>query len=103
MGKQYKDILLGTDYTPIVKDGDFAVGECLDQEVDIILKLSQGQWRSNPLLGPGLFRFVNGAIQAEDLIGVVQSHLSIDGKSGFLCMLGNNTVDCFHVLESPSH
>ncbi len=94
MGKQYKDILLDTDYTPIVKDGDFAVGECLDQEVDIILKLSQGQWRSNPLLGPGLFRFVNGAIQAEDLIGVVQLHLSIDGKRSSVTVAdGNMKID----------
>jgi len=88
MGKQWKDIQLGTDYTPIVKDGDFAVGECLDQEVDIILKLSQGQWRGAPLLGPGLFRFVNGPVQAEDIIGVVQLHLQMDGKRSTVTVEG---------------
>ena len=77
---KYRDILLDENFVPVTRDGDFVIGDSIDQEVDLIMAASRGQSRRNILLGPEMFRYMNGAIQAEDLEGHVKLHLAIDRK-----------------------
>jgi hypothetical protein len=74
-----KDIILNNDELAIV-NGDFMVGESFTQEVACILKLNQGELKSDPLLGPNLVRLVNSNIGQDELQTVIKFNLARDGK-----------------------
>lgn len=75
-----KDILLNADDDLIFQDGDFVIGESLTQEVGIILRLNQGDLKSDPLLGPNLIQLEKGVEDAEEFKERVKIHLKRDGK-----------------------
>ncbi|MBD3748504.1 MAG: hypothetical protein IE931_03315 [Sphingobacteriales bacterium] len=74
-----KDIVLNNDDVSVLS-GDFAIGESYTQEVASILKLNQGDLKSDPLLGPNLVRLINSNISQEELQTVIKVNLSRDGK-----------------------
>lgn len=75
-----KDILLDDQNDLLIKDGDFVVGESLTQEVSIILRLNQGELKSDPLLGANLIRLINSAVSEDQLQTIIKMHLQRDGK-----------------------
>lgn len=76
----YKGIQLDDDLDLVIKGGSFAVGEVLDQEVEIVLRLGQGQLKSDSLLGPNLVRLSKSNYKPQELISMVSLHLKRDGK-----------------------
>lgn len=76
-----KDILLDSNDDLTFKDGDFAVGESLTQEVGIILRLNQGDLKSDPLLGPNLIQLEKGVEDTNEFQERVKIHLKRDGKN----------------------
>jgi len=75
-----KDILLADDGDLQIANGDFVVGESLDQEVQMILEMAQGELKEDPLLGADLFRMVHSNATEGDLKQRVKLHLARDGK-----------------------
>lgn len=75
-----KDALLDANDDLLIENGDFVIGESLTQEVGIILRLNQGQLKSDPLLGPNLVRLINSKASTQDIQTMVKTHLARDGK-----------------------
>lgn len=76
-----KDILTGTDGELLIRNGDFAVGFSELDEVARILELSQGELKSDPILGPGLNRFMKGVkVSVTKIQQLIRKHLTRDGK-----------------------
>lgn len=75
-----KDILLDDADDLIISNGDFKIDESLTQEVGIILRLHQGELKSDPLLGPSLIRHVLSPLDEVAFKQKVQLHLARDGK-----------------------
>lgn len=58
---KYQDVNLTTeDGDLLVVDGDFSVYESDQRHIEHILVSEKGGWREWPVLGVGLFRFLNG-------------------------------------------
>ena len=74
-----QDILLENDDL-LIRNGDFVIGESITQEVCAILRLHQGELKSDPLLGPSLTRKVKGPLNEVAFKHKVQLHLKRDGK-----------------------
>lgn len=75
-----KDILLNDDGEVVIANGDFVIGESLDQEVQIILEMAQGELKEDPLMGADLFRLINSNATEGDLKQAVKIQLARDGK-----------------------
>jgi len=75
-----KDYLHTDENDLLTHNGDFAVGESLLQEVGIILRLNPGELKSDPVLGPGLIRFIHGN-DKEKARQMARLHLERDGKN----------------------
>lgn len=63
-----------------ITDGDFTIGESLSQDVGIILRLNQGDLKSDPVLGPNLMRLINSKVSQQELQTIIKLHLERDGK-----------------------
>lgn len=80
MANRYQDILLEDNTGDIaIKGGDLFVGDSLDQEVGLILRLNQGELKSDPLLGPNLTASLKGS-DTERIKRTIKLHLELDGK-----------------------
>lgn len=55
-----RDILISEDYDLSVEAGDFAAGDCLNQQVAMILLASPGDIRREPEAGVGLHGYILG-------------------------------------------
>lgn len=74
------DILIGSDMNPVLKDGDFKVGDAEGQHVNLILISSKGQWRMSPLIGADLATFSSAPdTQIKDLYKRIRLQLELDG------------------------
>lgn len=75
-----QDILLDEDNDMMINGGDLAVGDSDLQEVALLLGLSQGELKKDPVLGPGLTRKANAPMNMNKLQQLVRKHLERDGK-----------------------
>lgn len=75
------DIKLNENEDLTNANGDFVMGESLDQDVAIIIKLNQGDFKSDPILGAGLFRLINSNATAAEIKAKIKLHLERDGKN----------------------
>lgn len=55
-----RDILLDEDYDLLIDGGDFVIGDCLNQQVALLLLASPGDIRSAPENGVGLPEYLLG-------------------------------------------
>jgi len=74
-----KDILIKDDDLLIFK-GDFYVDESDAQQVELILKSKQGEWKEAPQVGADISRAQNGAID-RSLYRDIRVQLEADGFS----------------------
>ena len=75
------DILLDDDGDLAIVNGDFVIGESLDQEVAAILQLNKGDLKEFPVLGPNLVQLINSNTSAIELKQLIKTELKRDGKS----------------------
>lgn len=75
------DILLGENDDVQILNGDFVVGESLDQEVGLILRLNKGELKEDPIMGCDLIRLINSNITQPELKQIIKLQLARDGKS----------------------
>ncbi|QQV91587.1 oxidase [Winogradskyella phage Peternella_1] len=74
------DIVLDENDDITIVNGDFAIGESLTQEVGLILKANQGEWKSDPLIGANLIQLINSNVDDSKLKTRVKLQLQRDGK-----------------------
>jgi len=79
--KQELDIALNTAYDLSFSDGDFSTDNSLIQEVDLIVGMSQGELKEDPLLGPNLMQLINSRVNLVEFQSRVKLHLARDGKN----------------------
>jgi len=75
------DILLGENDDVQILNGDFVVGESLDQEVGLILRLNKGELKEDPIMGCDLIRLIKSNITQPELKQIIKLQLARDGKS----------------------
>lgn len=76
------DILLNiNDDDVTIANGDFAIGDSLDQEVGLILRMNKGELKEDPLLGTDLIRLINSNTSELEVKQLVKVQLARDGKS----------------------
>jgi len=55
------------------------VGNSIDQDAVIILKLQQGDLKEDPLLGPGLTKFIRGGVDKSQIDNRIRQHFTRGG------------------------
>lgn len=80
MTKSNTDILLDDDMDLKFENGDFAVGNAFWQDIQIIMSLTKGSLRSDPVLGPDLILLKNKAISKTEIIKRIKLNLQRDNK-----------------------
>ncbi|KAB8153428.1 hypothetical protein EZY14_009350 [Kordia sp. TARA_039_SRF] len=64
-----------------IQNGDFVIGQSLDQEVEMILRMNPGELKEDPIMGAGLIKLINSKGNEKDLRRAAKLHLARDGKS----------------------
>lgn len=75
-----KDILI-TDDDLVFQNGDFAIIESDSQHIQDIIHESTGAYKQFPLVGVGIFNYLNGSNFGNGLKKEITSQLIIDGYS----------------------
>ena len=75
------DIVLDSNNDLQIVAGDFVIGESLLQEVGIILQMSQGELKSDPLIGANLTTMIRGVQNSEKIKRHVETQMELDDKS----------------------
>lgn len=74
------DILLDDDFDLMIENGDFKLGDAWGQDIELILTLSKGELKSDPLLGPDLIQAINAKERNVRIEQRVKVSLERDGK-----------------------
>ena len=76
-----KDILLDDNDDLAFLDGDVVIGDSADQEVSLILRSNQGDWRASPLTGFGVAQRMRNEVSRAEFELALASQLELDGFS----------------------
>ncbi len=60
---------------------DFVIGDSLDQDVSTIIRLNQGDLKSDPILGPNLYQMINSNATKGEIRAKIKLHLERDRKN----------------------
>lgn len=75
-----KDILIDQDNDLKFHLGDFAIGESEMQEVGMILQMSQGELKSDPIIGANLTTMIRGVKNDQKIKRHISTQLELDDK-----------------------
>lgn len=75
-----KDIVLDSEFDLKIVNGDFVIDESETQEVALILSISQGELKSDPLIGANLIEFIRGGKDKVKIEKHIRSQLELDDK-----------------------
>lgn len=73
--------MIDEDGDQIFENGDYKVGNAIDQDVDTILGLSPGHWPSDPVMGPSLFRMIKSSLPVDRIRKAIKLNLKRDSKN----------------------
>jgi phage baseplate assembly protein W len=76
-----QDILLDDNDNLRIENGDFVIGDSIDQEVSLILRINKGELKEDPVIGCDLIRLINSNTSEMELKQIVKLQLARDGKS----------------------
>ena len=85
MNKKRKGILLTSDFELAINPvrhlngliiSGLVIGECIDQEALIVLKSKPGEIKEDPILGPGLTKFIRGKHNQSEIENVINLHFT---------------------------
>ncbi len=78
--KKVHDILVDETGVPLIKNGDFVVGESTLQHQRHILLSSKGDFLNSPLSGAGLPNFFLDDFEGDEVRKAIQSAITFDGQ-----------------------
>lgn len=76
------DFEIDNTYDLVIKDGDFAVSESNEADIDLILNSEKGNWKQWPLVGFGVKKYLEAAHSRASLDKMkrdIQLQLQADG------------------------
>lgn len=76
-----RDFILDADGDLVIRNGDFAMGNSLHDDVGLLLLTCQGEHMLDPFLGCNLPRRVNGVIRRSELQRIARLQVERDGKN----------------------
>lgn len=71
--------------TQVVRDASgkivsgFVVGSCVDQEAYLVLSMRAGDLKEDPIIGPGLTRFIRGKVNTSSVQMLIEQHFNRAG------------------------
>ena len=75
-----QDFKLDDDNDLLIKDGEIVIADSEIQEVALLVGLTQGELKSDPVLGPNLFYLMKSRGNAGKITTTVKLHLARDNK-----------------------
>lgn len=76
----FQDILLDAETDDlIIKNGDFYIGDSKQQEVNLLINTSIGNWFQYPTIGVGIINYLAGNISARQIEQAIELQLKNDG------------------------
>ncbi len=75
------DILLDNNDDLVIQIGDFVIEDSKWQEVGIIIRLNQGELKSDPVLGPSLIKKMKSNNSNLEIEEALRLHLKRDNKN----------------------
>lgn len=75
------DILLDVSDNLRIENGDFVIGDSVDQEVSLILRMHKGELKEDPLVGCDLITLLKSNVTNVELKQLIKLQLARDGKS----------------------
>ena len=75
-----KDIMLDENFDLDIQSGDFVIDESILQEVGIIIELTSGRLKSDPVLAPNLVQLVKGKKDEQKVEERLRINLKRDNK-----------------------
>ena len=76
-----RDFILGEDGDLVIRNGDFALGNGLHDDVGLVMLTCQGEHMLDPFLGCNLPRRMNATIRRSELQRLVRLQVERDGKN----------------------
>lgn len=76
-----KDILLDADGDLLIQNGDFVIDNSLLQEIELLIGLTKGDLKLDPMLGPDLMKFEKGTYDLADVEKALSIAFERDGKN----------------------
>lgn len=80
MAKVWIDILVDEDGDQVFENGDYKIGNAIDQDTEMILSLSPGQWCPDPVIGPAIFRMMKSNKSGTEIRRSIKLSLARDKK-----------------------
>ncbi len=74
-----KDISLDEQDDLLIQNGDFSLNDSAEQEVGLVLRTNQGDWRASPLTGFGVVRRTRNEINRTEFARELSTQLEVDG------------------------
>jgi hypothetical protein len=72
------DILLNTDFDLDIQNGDFVIGRSDEQQQEVLMLATQGDFKQNPEVGIDLISFINES-EIEKMVDAVREQFTYDG------------------------
>ena len=76
-----KGILLDDDFDLKIRNGSVQIGESIMQDAEVVISITPGTLKSDPLLGPKLTKFIRGKAGRTEIQRIVKIHLQRAGIS----------------------
>lgn len=93
------DIILMSDYTPQLANGDLVIGGSDDQHIELLMMTTPGQWKESPLVGIGLINYLKKPTTSEkQMKRDIIVGLSADGYKVNELSLDNGSFDLDYEL-----
>lgn len=73
------DYLLDNEGKMLIKNGDFVIGESEQQEIELLLMSSPGDWKENPAVGCALPTLIKSRSTETKIKKVINQQLTNDG------------------------
>ena len=91
------DILLDENLNLLIRDGDFVIGECLNQQITCLLQAVPGAYKQSPTVGCGIDSFILDT-DSDDLNRTIRKQFKQDGLNIKKIELGTDkiTIDAEH-------
>jgi len=74
-----KDILLDDNDDMLIENGDLVIEDSGEQEVGLIMRTNQGDWRASPLTGFGLQQRMRNQVNRTEFERALGGQLELDG------------------------
>lgn len=87
------DYLLDTNGKMLIKNGDFVIGNSDQQEIELLLLSSPGDWKENPAVGINMPQLVKSRSTETAIKKVIHEQLEADGFKNITVKLNYPNIE----------